>query len=34
MDPGTVATAITYLASDDAHMITGSALMMDGGATA
>lgn len=34
MAPDTVATAITYLASDDAHMITGSALMLDGGATA
>jgi meso-butanediol dehydrogenase/(S,S)-butanediol dehydrogenase/diacetyl reductase len=34
MEPATVATAITYLASDDAHMVTGAAFMMDGGATA
>ena len=34
MAPETVAAAILYLASDDAHMVTGSALMMDGGATA
>jgi NAD(P)-dependent dehydrogenase (short-subunit alcohol dehydrogenase family) len=34
MEPETVAAAILYLASDDAHMVTGSAFMMDGGATA
>jgi meso-butanediol dehydrogenase/(S,S)-butanediol dehydrogenase/diacetyl reductase len=34
MEPATVATAISYLASDDAHMVTGAAFMMDGGATA
>lgn len=34
MEPSTVATAIAYLASDDAHMVTGAAFMMDGGATA
>jgi NAD(P)-dependent dehydrogenase (short-subunit alcohol dehydrogenase family) len=33
MDPSTVASAIAYLASDAATMITGSALMLDGGAT-
>jgi NAD(P)-dependent dehydrogenase (short-subunit alcohol dehydrogenase family) len=34
MAPSTVATAIAYLASDAAGPITGSALMLDGGATA
>jgi meso-butanediol dehydrogenase/(S,S)-butanediol dehydrogenase/diacetyl reductase len=34
MEPSVVATAIQYLASDDAHMVTGAAFMMDGGATA
>ena len=34
MDPSEVAAAIAYLASDDARMVTGSALIMDGGATA
>jgi meso-butanediol dehydrogenase/(S,S)-butanediol dehydrogenase/diacetyl reductase len=34
MEPPTVATAILYLASDDAHLVTGAAFMMDGGATA
>ena len=34
MEPATVATAIAYLASDDAHIVTGAAFMMDGGATA
>lgn len=34
MQPSEVATAIAYLASDDAAMITGTALMLDGGATA
>jgi meso-butanediol dehydrogenase/(S,S)-butanediol dehydrogenase/diacetyl reductase len=34
MEGSTVATAIAYLASDDAHMVTGAAFMMDGGATA
>ena len=34
MEPATVAKAIAYLASDDAHIITGTAFMMDGGATA
>ena len=33
MDPSVVAAAIAYLASDDAAMITGAALMLDGGAT-
>ncbi len=32
--PGAVATAIAYLASDDAASITGTAFLMDGGATA
>ena len=32
--PDEVAASIAYLASDDARMITGSALVMDGGATA
>jgi NAD(P)-dependent dehydrogenase (short-subunit alcohol dehydrogenase family) len=32
--PGEVATAIVYLASDDARFITGSALQIDGGSTA
>jgi NAD(P)-dependent dehydrogenase (short-subunit alcohol dehydrogenase family) len=34
MDPAVVAAAIAYLASDDATMITGTALMLDGGASA
>jgi len=34
MAPAVVASAIVYLASDDAAMITGTALMLDGGATA
>ena len=34
MDPRVVADAIAYLASDAAAMITGSTLMLDGGATA
>ena len=34
MDPRVVADAIAYLASDGAAMITGSTLMLDGGATA
>jgi len=34
MAPAVVAAAIVYLASDDAAMITGTALMLDGGATA
>jgi NAD(P)-dependent dehydrogenase (short-subunit alcohol dehydrogenase family) len=34
MDPSVVADAIAYLASDAAAMITGSTLMLDGGATA
>jgi NAD(P)-dependent dehydrogenase (short-subunit alcohol dehydrogenase family) len=34
MDPRVVADAIAYLASDTAAMITGSTLMLDGGATA
>jgi NAD(P)-dependent dehydrogenase (short-subunit alcohol dehydrogenase family) len=34
MDPRVVADAIAYLASDAAVMITGSTLMLDGGATA
>jgi NAD(P)-dependent dehydrogenase (short-subunit alcohol dehydrogenase family) len=34
MDPRVVADAIAYLASDSAAMITGSTLMLDGGATA
>jgi NAD(P)-dependent dehydrogenase (short-subunit alcohol dehydrogenase family) len=34
MDPGVVADAIAYLASDAATMITGATLMLDGGATA
>ena len=32
--PGEIATAILYLASDDAHFITGSALQIEGGSTA
>jgi meso-butanediol dehydrogenase/(S,S)-butanediol dehydrogenase/diacetyl reductase len=34
MEPSVVATAIQYLASDDAQMVTGATFMMDGGATA
>ena len=34
MDPHVVAEAIAYLASDAAVMITGTTLMLDGGATA
>jgi NAD(P)-dependent dehydrogenase (short-subunit alcohol dehydrogenase family) len=34
MHPSVVADAIVYLASDAAAMITGSTLMLDGGATA
>ena len=34
MDPSVVADAIAYLASDAAAMITGSTMMLDGGATA
>jgi NAD(P)-dependent dehydrogenase (short-subunit alcohol dehydrogenase family) len=34
MDPQDVADAIAYLASDAATMVTGSTLMLDGGATA
>jgi len=34
MEPEVVATAIAYLASDDAGTITGTTLMLDGGATA
>ncbi len=34
MEPATVATAILYLAGEDAHMVTGASFMMDGGATA
>jgi NAD(P)-dependent dehydrogenase (short-subunit alcohol dehydrogenase family) len=34
MPPEEVATAVAYLASDDAASVTGSALIMDGGATA
>jgi len=34
MAPDVVAAAVTYLASTDASMITGSTLMLDGGATA
>jgi meso-butanediol dehydrogenase/(S,S)-butanediol dehydrogenase/diacetyl reductase len=29
-----IATAVAYLASDDAAMVTGTALVVDGGATA
>jgi NAD(P)-dependent dehydrogenase (short-subunit alcohol dehydrogenase family) len=32
--PGEIATAILYLASDDARFITGAALQIDGGSTA
>lgn len=32
--PGEIATAIVYLASDDARFITGAALQIDGGSTA
>ena len=32
--PAEVAASILYLASDDARMVTGTALIMDGGATA
>lgn len=32
--PGEIATAILYLASDDARFITGSALQIEGGSTA
>jgi meso-butanediol dehydrogenase/(S,S)-butanediol dehydrogenase/diacetyl reductase len=34
MPPEEVAAAVAYLASDDAAMMTGTALVMDGGATA
>ena len=34
MEPAVVAAAIAYLASDDAAMVTGTTLMLDGGATA
>jgi NAD(P)-dependent dehydrogenase (short-subunit alcohol dehydrogenase family) len=34
MQPEVVAAAIAYLASDDAAMVTGTTLMLDGGATA
>ena len=33
-DPEEIARAILYLASDDASFIVGSALIIDGGATA
>ena len=32
--PGEIATAIVYLASDDARFVTGSAFQIDGGSTA
>ena len=32
--PGEIATAIVYLASDDARFVTGAALQIDGGSTA
>lgn len=32
--PGDVATAILYLASDDARFVTGAAFQIDGGSTA
>ncbi len=32
--PGEIATAILYLASDDARFVTGAALQIDGGSTA
>jgi meso-butanediol dehydrogenase/(S,S)-butanediol dehydrogenase/diacetyl reductase len=32
--PAEVASAVAYLASDDATMVTGTALIVDGGATA
>jgi len=34
MDPDAVAATVAFLASPDAAMITGSAVMLDGGATA
>jgi NAD(P)-dependent dehydrogenase (short-subunit alcohol dehydrogenase family) len=34
MDPAVVAAAVAYLASDDAASVTGTTLMLDGGATA
>ncbi len=33
-DPGEIATAIVYLASDDAFFVTGATFQIDGGATA
>jgi NAD(P)-dependent dehydrogenase (short-subunit alcohol dehydrogenase family) len=32
--PGEIATAIVYLASDDARFVTGAAFQIDGGTTA
>ncbi len=32
--PGEIATAIVYLASDDARFVTGAAFQIDGGSTA
>ena len=34
LTPEKIAASVAYLASDDASMVTGTALMMDGGATA
>jgi NAD(P)-dependent dehydrogenase (short-subunit alcohol dehydrogenase family) len=34
IDPGEVAAAVAYLASEDAAMITGTTLVLDGGALA
>ncbi len=33
-DPGEIATANVYLASDDARFVTGAALQINGGSTA
>jgi 3-hydroxybutyrate dehydrogenase len=34
MPPEEVAVAVAYLASDDAASVTGSSMILDGGATA